>query len=57
MDLGLLDGYGELPSEEQKQTVRNALELGYVDDEDWKGASIRFRLRVKKVLTWVACRW
>jgi len=37
LDLGLLDGYGELASEEQKQTVRNALEQGYVDDEDWKG--------------------
>jgi hypothetical protein len=47
LDLGLFDGYGELASEEQKQTVRNALEQGYVDDEDWKGVSIRFRLRVK----------
>ncbi|KAF2267953.1 zf-PARP-domain-containing protein [Lojkania enalia] len=35
-DLDLLDGYDELPEHAQTK-VREALEMGHVADEDWKG--------------------
>lgn len=38
-DLELLDGYDELPEEDQAR-VSNALEEGHVADEDWKGVWI-----------------
>lgn len=35
-DVGLIDGYDELP-DDAKAKVKRALEQGHVDDEDWKG--------------------
>lgn len=34
-----LDGYDELPQDLQEK-IRQALEQGHVDDEDWKGVSL-----------------
>lgn len=36
MDPDLIDGYEDLPEEDQKRLMK-ALEQGHVDDEDWKG--------------------
>lgn len=38
-DYSLLDGYDAL-SKEYQLKVRNALEQGHVDNEDWKGVSL-----------------
>lgn len=40
-DFNLLDGYEDLPEDEQ-QTVRNAIEDGHVADEDFNGVSRSF---------------
>lgn len=37
-NVDLFDGYDELPEEAQEK-MRQALEQGHVDDEDWKGVS------------------
>lgn len=42
-DLDYLDGYEELPEDLQKK-VRQALEQGHVDDEDWNGVHLSFHL-------------
>lgn len=39
MDMDLVDGYEEL-DEETQQKVHRALDLGHVDDEDWKGVRV-----------------
>lgn len=39
-DYSAIDGYEEIPEEFQEK-VRHALEQGHVDDEDWKGVSMR----------------
>ncbi len=38
-DMDLLDGYDEIPPEEQAKVARS-LEQGHVDDEDWRGVGI-----------------
>ncbi|KAK2742368.1 hypothetical protein FQN55_007902 [Onygenales sp. PD_40] len=53
-DYSLFDGYDEISEENQKK-IRNAVEQGHVDDEDWKGdvemnrpGKTGFRVRVSK---------
>ena len=41
MDMDLIDGYDELPSDSQAK-VKRALEQGHVDDEDWNGVSCTY---------------
>ena len=38
-NFSLLDGFDEL-SEEFQQKIRKAIELGHVEDEEWKGVSL-----------------
>lgn len=47
IDMKLFDGWEEL-SDEQKDKVRIALEVGHVDDEDWKGDVALNRKGAKK---------
>lgn len=37
-DFEMLDGFDDLPDEDQER-VRRALEQGHVDDDEWKGVS------------------
>lgn len=39
LNFEVCDGYKEL-SEEFKETIKEALERGYVADEEWKGVSL-----------------
>ncbi len=41
-NLDLIDGYDTLPFEVQER-VKNALEQGHVDDEDWNGVGAASR--------------
>ena len=47
VDMNLFDGWEELP-DEQKDKVRITVEVGHVDDEDWKGDVSTNRIDAKK---------
>ena len=43
LDMELVDGYEELP-EDQQEKVKRAIEQCHVDDDDWNGVSLDIAL-------------